>query len=545
MVGEMFSGMTIGRARNGRWLAPSILLLGCLAFPAAAQDTAAADQEVRLTHKRLTDYDLPGLEQPVNLDSLQAPWKVVQVIDFLAHRGGLKNVVVAKGVSGQATKLKFQGVSVGEALEVVLSVNSLAYVVKGGIISIMTDEEYKKIYGASFYDQKKVKLVKLKHAEPDNVSKVIQTLKSEIGTIVSDATTGTLILIDTPKRIREMELVIAKADVAPISRTYLLQYAEVEELEKQIASVMSKGAGSVRADRRTKTLIVTDLPHKIEKISEMVSLFDKAPKQVFVEAKIVEIALSDAFQLGINWQHLFHGLDPRFDLKTVSSPGNVVTPMGKLAYNTVTAEGNLEVVLDALKSVGETKIKSNPQIAVEDGKEAAIKVIEKQPYKEVTLESGTTNVTGVTYLFEEVGVQLSVTPRINEERFINVAIKPEISSISQWYDGAPQEGTPVIRKAYAETTVNVKDGVTIIIGGMIKDRKETRTNKVPLLGSIPLLGRLFRYDSVNSINTETVVFLTPRIITGDEPFLRMRDIKKRPKPLRAVGRGQKKLKPIR
>ncbi|MCK5850103.1 MAG: hypothetical protein KAH23_04245 [Kiritimatiellae bacterium] len=523
-----------------------LVLIGLLApvFSMRAQD-APAEEVVRIKPKKLTDYNMPGLEQKVNLDSLQEPWKVVQIIDFLSHRGGLKNVVIAKGVSGQTTKLKFDNVSIGEALEVVLSVNDLAYEVNGGILTIMTDEEYKRLYGTSFYDHKQVKIVRLENTEPVHVLKMVETVKSSIGTIVADAATGNLILIDTPEKIREMEVIIRKADVTAVTRTFLLQYADVEEMQTQVVAVLSKGAGAVRADKRTKTLIVTDLPHKMEKVSKMIALFDKRSKQVFIEAKIVEIALSDDFSMGVNWQHLFKGIDPRFNLKSIVSPGAPSLPTGQLIYNSVGSDGDINIIIDALKSVGETTIKSNPHIAVEDGKEAEIKVVEKQPYKEVALESGTTNVTGVTYKFEEVGVLLSVIPKINDEGFINLQIRPEISSISQWYDGAPQEGTPVIRKAYADTTVNVKDGVTIIIGGMIKDRKDTRSNRTPFLGSIPLLGRLFRHDTTSSINTETVIFMTPRIITGEEPFQLIEHMKKKPKGLRTVGRDVKKVRPVR
>ncbi|NQT93671.1 MAG: type II and III secretion system protein, partial [Lentisphaerae bacterium] len=201
---------------------------------------------------------------------------------------------------------------------------------------------------------------------------------------------------------------------------------------------------------------------------------------------------------------------------------------------------------EALKELADTKILSNPQIAVVDGQEALIEVIDNQPYKEIKLESGTTNVTGVTYLFEKVGVQLAVTPRINEEDVVTMAVRPEISSIANWYDGPPQQSTPVIRKAMAETTVFVKDGVTIIIGGLIVNRKDSSSRKVPFFGSIPILGRLFRFDTVINRDSEIVVFLTPRIISGDEPFLRLRDVKKSPKPLRGVGvAGGKQIKPVR
>jgi type II secretory pathway component GspD/PulD (secretin) len=552
---------TMSRARKVRYL--PLLLAFIVLTPVGGQslfaqeEVAAAGEsnadKVTVGPKRLVDYDLPGLTNKVYLQSV-ITWDVIQLVEFLAREVGLKNIVVSKGVSGLTTKLRFDGVTAGEALEVVLSVNNLAYEIKGGILTIMTDEEHKTLYGASFYDQKKVQVVELKYADPVRVATMIEKIKSAIGTIVADPVTGSLILIDTPEKIGEMQAVIAKADISTVSRvlptetkTFILQYANVEDMQTQVNAIMTKDIGSVRADKRTKTLIVTDLPHNMAKIEQMIKLFDKSPKQVFLEAKIVETALSDDFSMGVNWQHLFQGLDPRFSLQSVSKPGVPSTPAFTLNYNTIAAGGDLQIVLEALKTVGETRILSNPNIAVLDGQEATIEVVEDQPYKEVTLESGTTNVTGVTYLFKKVGVSLAVTPRINDNRYVSVAVKPEISSISQWYDGAAQEGTPVIRKALAETSVMVKDGVTIIIGGMIKDRRDTSTAKVPVLGSIPLLGRLFRHDTVSAVNTETIVFLTPRIISGDEPFLLMRDMKKAPKPLRPVGGGGsgKEFKPVR
>ncbi len=541
-----------------------VCLSGVIAFPcaAAAQNAGSPDAAMsmpaptatditRAAPKSLKDHGIEGLDNIVVLDALGA-LGVDQVIRILAHEGGLKNVVIGKNVAGSTT-LKFDGVTVGDALEVVLSVNDLAYEVKGGIITIITDEEYRAKNGVSFYDQKDVQIIKLNFADPTRVLTMLERVKSQIGTAVADQMTGTIILIDTPDKIQEMKAVIEKADISTIERvvptvtkTFALQHANVAEIQSQIQPLLSKSVGSLHADVRTKTIIVRDVEHNMNKISELVKTFDRKPKQVFVEAKVVEVALGDDYSLGINWQHMFQGMDPRFALSTVSAPGSASVPNFRMTYNTIAADGDLEVILEALKSVGDTKILSNPQIAVMDGEEATIEVVEDQPYKEVAIESGTTNVTGVTYIFKPVGVLLNVTPRINDEEFITCAIKPEISSISQWYDGAPQEGTPVIKKAHAETTVMVKNGVTIIIGGLIKDRKDESTSSVPLLGALPIIGRFFRYDTVSSVNTETVVFLTPRIITGEEPFLRMRDLKKMPKPLRSVGGARgKQIKPIR
>jgi type II secretory pathway component GspD/PulD (secretin) len=527
------------------WIWLALLSVGSV-LPAMGQDS-----DVRVRPKRLRDYGLPGLDQKVTLDTLDA-WQVVELIEFLAKRGGLNNIVIGKGVAGLTTKLKFNEMPVGDALEVVLSVNSLAYEVRDGIITIMSDAEYQTVFGTSFYDNKQVRILDLKYADPARVAKVLEPIKSTIGTIIPDAVTGRLILIDTADRIQEMAAVVRSADIETVARVmptmtemFALKYADAEGMQKQVESVISP-AGSIRMDTRTRTLIVTDLPHAMAKVREIVTLFDRRPKQVFIEAKVVDVTLSDDFQMGVNWEHVFEGIDPRFALRSVASPGALATPAASLTYKTIVPGGDLSVVLQALKNSGEFKVLSNPQIAVMDGEEATIEVVEDQPYKEVTIEAGSTNITGVTYLFKKVGVQLKVKPRINDDGFISMDISPEVSQITEWYDGLPQEGTPVIRKSLAQTTIMVQDGVTIIIGGMIKNEKSNRQNGVPFLRSIPLLGHLFRTDGDSTVNRETVVFLTPRIISGEEPFLRMTDLEKAPKPLRPVGVANgKELKTIR
>ena len=505
-------------------------------------DVAANSPVSARALKSISDYNLPGLNQKINLTTTD-PWEIVQLIEFLAHRGGVKNIVIGNGVAGMKTKLRFEDVTVADALEVVLFVNRLAYDIRSNILTIMTDAEYKSRHGISFFDQKEVSVEELKYADPARVAGMLGPVKSDIGMIVSDPVTGTIILIDTPSKIGEMQDIIAKADIETVERVlptetkpFMLQYADVNDIQGEVQALLTADIGSVRVDKRTQTLIVTELPHTMRKVENLIDLFDRRPKQVFIEAKIVEVTLADDFSMGIKWDYVFEGasanLGHGWDMKASGMPGLPSTPAGSLTYNTVLADGSLDVVLEALERVGDTEIRSNPHVVVLDGQSALIEVIDDQPYKEIELETGTTNVTGVTYLFKKVGVQLQVTPRINDDDIISVDVRPEISSISQWYDGAPQEGTPVIRKALAETTLMVKDGVTIIIGGMIQERKDSATSQIPLLGSIPLLGQLFRFDSSSKVNTETVVFMTPRIVSGEVPIMHARHANKKLKPMR-------------
>ena len=412
----------------------------------------------------------------------------------------------------------------------------------------MTDKEYREQYGEGFYERKQAKIIELKSAVPSRMAALLAEVKSSLGKIVFDDSTATLVLIDTPEKIREMEDVIKKAEIPTYQRiyptvttNYVLQYAKMEDIEPQITPMLTKdnSIGQLRTDKRTKTVIVTDFPNVVQRIGDVVAMFDRPQKQVFIEAKIVQVDLSDSWQLGVNWDYLFQGLDPRFSLKPVSqtfapstlTSGTAAGMGGGITYHTIAAGANLNAVVEALATVGKTKLLQNPHIATLDGKEATIKAITTQPYSELQYETGSSNVVGKTYKFVDVGVSLGVTPRINELGFITCDIRPEVSSVLSWYDAdsastAGNTGVPVVKKSYAETSISVKDGVTIIIAGMIDEQQTKSRTQIPILGSIPLLGMLFRYDSVSTKNSETIVLLTPRIVTGDKFFERSKDMKK-------------------
>jgi type II secretory pathway component GspD/PulD (secretin) len=525
-------------------------------------EVVATGSNLRLTTKRLTSYDIPGLKNKVlELKSVE-PFPVILLIDYLAEIAELKNIVMGSGLEGLNMNMRFEDVEVGDALEVVFSVHKLAYEVQGGIISVMTDEAYREKHGVSFYDNKQVRIVELAYADATRVAGMLGSIKSDIGTVVADPLTGTLILVDTPEKILEMRAVVKNADIKTIERqlptetqTIRLQYASVDDIEPQVQAVLTPEVGKLHADVRTRTMIVTDLPHKMEQILRLVALFDEAPKQVFIEAKILEVTLSDEYKLGINWTAVFDGIDPRYRLDSevrrpilgVDNPG-----IGSFGYQTIISQaGQLNAVVEALESVGETKILQNPHVAVLDGEEATVRVVQDLPYAETSAEitGSDTNFVGEDIVFLEVGVSLTVTPHITDDGHIRMELLPEISSGSYDYQAFRQ--IPVVSKTFTETVVNIKDGESIIIAGMIENGKRNVEQSVPLFGRIPLLGLLFKSTTEETSTREVVVFVTPRIMKGDKPMLRLRDSKKRPKPLRVTSDGKssasstKKFKPIR
>lgn len=506
----------------------------------------AQAEEAPMTGVSITDYDFSGLDKTISLDI--RGMDIIHFLKFLAIEGDL-NIVASNSVTG-SVNLLINNVTIGDALEIVLSMNNLAYEVSGNVIKVTTNAEYKAMYGVDFYDKREIYITRLKYASPTDVGAILGNVKSEIGRVVYDNSTGTLILIDTPEKIIEMKEVILQQELPTITRilptetkAFELNYTRVEDIQDEIEKVLTVDVGTLRTDDRTNTIIATDMPHKIREIENIIKAFDRKTRQVFIEAKIVEATLTDLFQWGIDWETIMYmslkGLDNLAQysiLPEVTLPLSLADNSFKLTLTKLLGQ-DLGAVLEALATVTETKILSNPHLTVEEGKEAKIQVIERQPYEEetTTTASGGTTTTAKTYQWVDVGVTLNVTPTINEKGYINMLIKPEVSSISTWYGGDPQAAgaVPVVKSAEAETTITIKDGVTIIIAGLIKDEKTKSIYKVPFLGDIPFFGEsLFQKRSDEIKRTETIIFLTPKIVSGDEPFLLERNMPKEIKGIR-------------
>jgi type II secretory pathway component GspD/PulD (secretin) len=179
-------------------------------------------------------------------------------------------------------------------------------------------------------------------------------------------------------------------------------------------------------------------------------------------------------------------------------------------------KNDYDVIIKYLQTIGSTKILSNPKLAVVNNQEAKIHVGSKEAYVTSTTTTGqTTNTVAEQVTFVDIGVLLSVVPIINDDDFINLKVKAEISEVIDVLITPTNNKIPIIDSSLAETTVLVKDGSTVVIGGLRKEQKVSSTQQTPFLGSIPFLGGLFRVKSDSTETTELLIILTPRIITGE------------------------------
>lgn len=493
------------------------LLIGLvllLLFPILYSLTPIQAEEYPSSNLSSYALDNPNLSRKISLDLRDT--NVADAIRYLAEKADI-NVAVNKNVGGRVT-LSFKNVTIKDALDIVLLSNDLAAESRGEIIYCLTAKDYETLHGTKWADPRQVKVFKLQYAKPTDALTVLGTLKSQVGNIVVDNESGTVVIMDTPERIARMKEAISSMDKESLTQVFELKYAKAKEVEANLTSRLdAKGIGSIKADERSNQVIITTLPKRMDEIEKIIAELDKKTRQVLIEAKIVKVTLNSDFDMGIEWERLFsddylHGLALAGTFPVASS----ISSFGKLTIGTL-ATDDYTATFELLKTVGETKLLSSPRIAAVNNEEAKILVGTREAYitKTVTQGEGTTT-TASSVTFLDVGVQLYVTPTINEDGFVTMKIRPEVSSVARILTTSDGDEIPIVDTTTAETTVMVKDGHTIIIGGLIKDETVRTTKKIPILGDIPLLGMVFRQIDEDKEKTELVVFLTPHIITGDK-----------------------------
>jgi type II secretory pathway component GspD/PulD (secretin) len=183
----------------------------------------------------------------------------------------------------------------------------------------------------------------------------------------------------------------------------------------------------------------------------------------------------------------------------------------------VVGKSDYDVLINYLQTLGDVKILSNPKLAVTNNQEARIHVGERQAYITTTTTAGQTTTTvseEVTFL--DVGLQLHITPTINDEGYITLNIKPEISSVIGTLTTAQNNKIPILDTSTAETTVMVKDGTTVAVGGLRREESSHDSSHFPMLHKIPVLGMLFKSETKRTSRSELLIMVTAHVVEGDE-----------------------------
>ncbi|MFH0796403.1 MAG: secretin N-terminal domain-containing protein [Candidatus Omnitrophota bacterium] len=481
-----------------------------------------------------------GLNKKVSLDLRNID--AIEALKYIAKTGEL-NFAIGKGISGRIT-LSVENVTLKDALDIVLISNDLAYEKKGDIYSIMTAREYETMYGRKFSDPREMRIFKLTYASPDKVFKILEGLKSEVGRILVDEETGSVILIDTKEKLSVMEQTLFSLEGGVPLEVFNLQYAKAKEVEARLtAHLAGKKVGVIVADEKNNQIIVQALARRMDDIRKLIKQLDKKTKEVLIETNIIKVDLNKGSQFGISWEGLFsqlttkgvqfigsHPYDSTYRMGNTSidnyskiDPTSTLPALaksswtGSVYFGQVTGSNQYEGLLNFLQTFGTAKVLSAPKLAVVDGQEAKILIGTKEVYStSTTAQAASTTTVSEEVHFIDVGIKLLVTPTINDEGYITMIIKPEISNVVRYYTTSSGNQIPIVDTAQVESTVFVKDGVSLLIAGLRKEEKTEDSEGIPFLSKLPLIGKLFKDTTTRNVRAELLILLTPHIITGDE-----------------------------
>ncbi|POF39405.1 fimbrial protein [Pseudomonas laurylsulfativorans] len=439
-----------------------------------------------------TDSKLTVSVRPATVDNLQ------------------KRNVGQQAYSGEKLSLNFQDIDVRSVLQLIADFTNLNLVasdtVQGGITlrlqNVPWDQALDLVLKTKGLDKRKVGNVLLVAPADEIAARERQELESQ-------------------KQI---------ADLAPLRRELLqVNYAKAADIAKLFQSVTGAEAkpderGSITVDERTNNIIAYQTQDRLDELRRIVTQLDIPVRQVMIEARIVEANVDYDKSLGVRWggsvrkgnwntSGVNNGLNAS---STIGTPGSTSTnsPFVDLgAVNNTSGIGIafitdnvlLDLELSAMEKTGNGEIVSQPKVVTSDKETAKILKGTEIPYQEAS-SSGATSVS-----FKEASLSLEVTPQITPDNRIIMEVK--VTKDEPDYLNKVQD-VPPIKKNEVNAKVLVNDGETIVIGGVFSNTQSKVVDKVPFLGDVPYLGRLFRRDVVSEKKSELLVFLTPRIMNN-------------------------------
>lgn len=431
---------------------------------------AKKPQVVKSEEKRVTESPMPKIdtEKTVSLDLQDAD--IVGVFRLLGDIGGY-NIVIHPEVKGKIT-VKLINVPWIQALDVICKTFQLEKTFDGNIIRVAPVKV--------FQEEKKLE------AETKDLFK--------------------------------------KAEDEQI-RIFVLKYASVDKVKSTIESAkILSPKGNISTDERTRTVIVRDIPSVLNQVTSLIQDLDKPTRQILLEARIIEISSSFAKALGFEWGIAWRPPDTRTTIGG-SLGGNVPGGSTPLAINLPASSGTqapttaftigylnasrtfaLDLRISALQQSGKGKVISNPKVITLDNQKAKIVQGASIPYGEKDVQSGQ-----ISTKFKDVAITVEATPHLIDDKSmlldVNIIKEDLVEFVNIGGVYAPRT-----QKIEGNTKVSLRDGETLVIGGIYKKTDTTSESKVPGLGDVPLVGELFKSRGRDESLYEVMIFITPRIM---------------------------------
>jgi MSHA biogenesis protein MshL len=284
------------------------------------------------------------------------------------------------------------------------------------------------------------------------------------------------------------------------------------EIKDELKHMLSP-EGKILINKISSTLVVTDYPKVLREVERFLNKVEESvQRQVFIEAKIIEVQLKNNFQLGIDWRLLPNVLGSGLGLLLNQSLTSTTDFPANKNFQIGVANADFTALIDALSMQGKVDILSNPRVSTLNNQKAIIKAAIEDVYFDVTVAAGTPPITTATPKYITIGVILDVTPQIDSEGNIILDIHPSVTERqgTATYPGTGQQA-PIISVRETQTIVRVREGQTILIAGLMQDKNNETLSGVPCLMNIPVAGEAFRQTVNNKTKYEIVVLITPTI----------------------------------
>jgi type IV pilus assembly protein PilQ len=488
---------------------------------------------------------MPSLPVPSDLVTINVDnGPIAQVLNAFSRQTG-RSIVIGSEVTGNVT-LRLTDKPWQEALDVIIKPYGFDYYMVGDTIIICgKDKALKQSMGtnvvgaatpggasALIAEPLIVKMFALKYLDASDVEELVRSQISPAGRI------GKLIARSQSWQDQQ----IFQGNLNTTSSESLGRLKRLQEDSAQV---------------RGKTLVVVDTQKIIDRIQSIITQVDVAPSQVVIEARFVEIRADFMRDVGVEWGTGVNGATAP-GVKTIGTSGagsvfaagaqqisGTVQPAGyqsgsglsgtrpfdgglSLAFQKLT-DMQLEVLLHLMEEDSTYNMLSSPRVLTMNNQDAVIIVGQKLPIIKSDSSGGvgTTTISTSLERYEDIGIKLKVMPQVCEDNFINLIVHPSVRELLGYQSGKVGSASgdsagvslteyPVIATREAETHVMIRSGQTVVIGGMLRDKKTTTAIRVPFLGSIPLLGLLFRRDMVVTEKFELLIFLTARVVDPNE-----------------------------
>lgn len=428
------------------------------------------------------------------------------IFQTLGRLQGL-NVLVDPSVAGQGT-FELENLSFREALNLVAGFGGFDYRIIGNTLVVASPEKLRQI---NRLDVEAVRFFQIEHAKPSDIGEALRLIVPQEQMYIQPER-GLVILLGAKDVLEQAEEIIAVLDKPSVQaflqetapegaaeptaaaapkyqlRVYRLNYAEPETVLSALSMIIDESR--MRLDPESKGIIVRATADELAEVEAFLADIDQPIPQVVLEVWVQEMTADALRNLGIDWKGI-----PSFEESTAP----VFLELEWKPWDLVLA-------LRLLEEKGDAKLLANPKITTVSGKKASIFVGDRVPVV-LTDDEGRN-----TMEFLESGINLQVTPRISEDQYITILVEPQVSTFIWRAD----TDYPQIRTREAQTTVRVKDGQPLVLGGLLQEQDNEAIKGIPFLSQLPILGQLFQWKETKHTQTEMTIFLIPRIVTDEE-----------------------------